>query len=324
MKPTHSIRDRIRNNFQTDFRNLQVRNTNIRSFFSRDRVIFLLCVSVAFVFWILNRLSSPAKKNISVGIVYQLPDNKAFSEPPPQYANTTISGSGWDMLTHRLDKLYVRINEDSVQTFSLRGLAAVQFGGDIQTMEPEVLSVTTENAVEKFLPIEQVSRIALAKGYDLSEKIQIEPERVRVTGPRQLVNNLVSVKTDTVSIKNLKDVFTYDIALSKNPLLRYNFEKVRVTLKAEQFTEKSLFIPIVIKNALEKIKIFPNKIRLDCTVTLSHYTKVTAEDFIIEVDMRNITPNSKNNTLPLMLVKQPDWARGVKFSPKSVEFYLEK
>ena len=324
MTPTHRIDDKIRNIFSTDYRNLRLRNTNIRSFFSRDRVIFILCVAVALVFWILNRLSSSVKKNFSVDIVYQLPGNKAFSEPPTQNANVTISGSGWDILTHRLDKLYISINEDSLQTFSLRGLAAVQFGGDIQTIEPEVLSVTTENAVEKLLPVEQVSHISFAKGYDLSEKIQTDPEHVRVTGPKQIINNLVSVKTDTVFVKNLKDIFTYDITLSKNPLLRYNFEKVRVTMKAEQFTEKSLFIPIVLKNAPEKIKIFPNKIRLDCTVTLNHYSKVTAEDFIIEVDMRNATPNSKNNTLPLMLVKQPDWARGVKFSPKSVEFYLEK
>ncbi len=296
----------------------------IRQFFSRDRVVFILCVLVAFVFWILNRLQTSVKKNISVALVYNMPSSRAFSETPIQYANTTISGTGWDMLTHRLDKLYVSINEDSLQTFSLRGLAAAQLGGDVQTIEPEILSITTENAFEKMLPIEPVSLIAFAKGYDLSQNIQLEPDRVRVTGPRQVVSNLISIKTDTIFVKNLKDVFAYNVTLAKNPVLRYNFENVHVTLKAEQFTEKSLFVPIIIKNAPEKLKIFPNKIRLDCTVTLSHYSKVTADDFIIEVDMHNITLNSKNNTLPLTLIKQPDWARGVKFSPKSVEFYLEK
>ena len=303
---------------------IHIRNLRLRQFFSRDRVVFMLCVLVAFVFWLLNRLQTSVKKNISVALVYNVPTNKAFSESPPQYANTTISGTGWDMLTHRLDKIYVSINEDSLQTFSLRGLAATQLGGDIQTIEPEILSVTTENAVEKVVSIEPVSHIAFAKGYDLSQNIQLDPERVRVFGPRQIVNNLVSIKTDTIFVKNLKDVFAYDVSLTKNPMLRYNFQEVHVTLKAEQFTEKSLFVPIVIKNAPEKLKIFPNKIRLDCTLTLSHYSKVNADDFIIEVDMHNITPNSKNNTLPLTLVKQPDWARGVKFSPKSVEFYFEK
>ncbi len=303
---------------------INIRNLRLRQFFSRDRVVFMLCVLVAFVFWLLNRLQTSVKKNISVALVYNVPNNKAFSESPPQYANTTISGTGWDMLTHRLDKLYVSINEDSLQTFSLRGLAAAQLGGDIQTIEPEILSVTTENAVEKVVPIEPVSHITFAKGYDLSQNIQLDPERVRVFGPRQIINNLGSIKTDTIFVKNLKDVFAYDVSLTKNPMLRYNFQEVHVTLKAEQFTEKSLFVPIVIKNAPEKLKIFPNKIRLDCKLTLSHYSKVNADDFIIEVDMHNITPNTKNNTLPLTLVKQPDWARGVKFSPKSVEFYFEK
>ena len=104
--------------------------------------------------------------------------------------------------------------------------------------------------------------------------------------------------------------------------MQYNISEAEANIQAEQFTEKSMFIPIVVKNAPQKLKIFPNKIKLDCTVALSRYAELNANNFVVEVDLR--FSSGKGNTLPIILSKQSPFARNIKFSPKSAEFYIEK
>ena len=132
------------------------------------------------------------------------------------------------------------------------------------------------------------------------------------------------IQTDTLRFDKLKDSVAITIKLRENPLLKLNPTKIKAKIKTEQFTEKLLFIPIVVKNAPENLRIFPNKIKLECTVALSQYPFVDADKFIAEVDLKNIDFKTKNNTVAILLTLQPTKIRNIKFSPKSVEFYFEK
>ena len=85
-----------------------------------------------------------------------------------------------------------------------------------------------------------------------------------------------------------------------------------------------MFIPIIVKNAPQQLKIFPNKIKLDCTVALSRYAQLSSANFVAEVDLKGAALNSMNNTVTIVLSQFPNFVRNVKFTPKSAEFYFEK
>jgi len=83
-----------------------------------------------------------------------------------------------------------------------------------------------------------------------------------------------------------------------------------------------LFIPISVLNGPDSLKIFPDKIKLNCKVSLKDYDKVNYSDFKAEVNLKDVTPEAENNTIPVLLKSTPSNVSNVSFSPKSVEFFF--
>ena len=284
----------------------------------------MVCIGIALCFWFLNQLSSAFRKTISVKIEYTLPNGKTLSAAPPPSAMVTLQGTGWDMLTEREAKIYLNLNEDSIQVFPMRSIATQALGAEVVGISMEQLTLEIEEAVSKKVPIQVLEAISFDKGFDLANPITVTPSVVTVSGPKILIDNLLNIKTDTLKLTKLNSEIATKIRLLPHPLLKYDLQEVQAILKAEQFTEKSMFIPIVVKNAPQRLKIFPNKIKLDCTVALSRYAELNTANFEAIVDLKGAAFNPKNNTVAIVLTKYPDFVRNVKFTPKSAEFYFEK
>jgi hypothetical protein len=296
----------------------------IKEFWTKDRAVLMVCIGIALSFWFLNKLSASFRKTIPIKVEYNLPKSKTFSTAPPQYLMVTLQGTGWDMLSERQEQIFLNLNEDSTQVFPMRNIVSQHLGTEIVGINMEQLTLTIEEAITKTLPIQANYDLTYDRGYDLAENIQLTPAFVNVTGPKALIDNLLNIKTDTLKYQNLKGEVTLKIGLSLHPILKYNVTEVQALLKAEQFTEKSMFIPIVVKNASQRLRFFPNKIKLDCTVALSRYAQLNAANFEAIVDLKSDAFNPKNNTAAIVLAKQADFVRNVKFTPKSAEFYFEK
>jgi YbbR domain-containing protein len=234
----------------------------------------------------------------------------------------TMQGTGWDMLLGSNQSIALALNTDAVQIYPLKNLIIQNLGNELVSSNVEQIIIQLEDAVTGTFPIEAVTNITFAKGFDLAQDIELNPSVVTVVGPKTVLENLETIKTDTLKAVNLSEKKTQKINLIYNPILQFNISETEAHIQAEQFTEKSMFIPIVVKNAPDKLKIFPNKIKLDCTVALSRYAELNANNFVVEVDLRFST--GKGNTLPIILSKQSPFARNIKFSPKSAEFYIEK
>lgn len=303
---------------------MTVKTPNFRQFLTHERAVLMACIGIALFFWVLNRLSNSFKKNIPIKLEYVLPSGRALSVVPPQYAQVYWQGTGWDMLAGYEQRIFIQVGNDSIQRLSLKDLMVQQFGNDIIGVSPEQMAVFTEASKTVSVPIQAVAKINFVQGYDLADSIELTPSIIEVEGPRTVIDRLIFIQTDTLRFEKLKDSVITKIKLRQNPLFKLNRTEITAKIKTEQFTEKLLFIPIIVKNAPQSLRIFPNKIKLDCTVTLSQYALLNADNFVAEVDLKNIDFKTKNNTVAILLSQQPNWVRNIKFSPKSVEFYFEK
>lgn len=297
---------------------------NFRQFLTHERAMLMACIGIALCFWVLKRLSTSFKKTIPVQLEYVVPVGKAMSVVPQSEAQVTWQGTGWDLLTGHEQKVSINISSDSIQNISLRNLMVQQFGNDVIGVSPELIQVFIEDAQTASVPIRAIAKINFVKGYDLADSIELTPSVIAVEGPRSAIERLLYIQTDTLRFEKLKDSVVTKIKLHENPLFKFSTNEIQAKIKAEQFTEKTLFIPIVVKNAPQSLRIFPNKIKLDCSIALSHYAFLEADKFIAEVDLKNIDFKTKNNTVAISLNSYPKWVRNIKFSPKSVEFYFEK
>ena len=284
----------------------------------------MVCIGIALCFWFLNKLSTSFRKTIPVYIEYTLPLGKTFSTAPPNFLMVTLQGTGWDMLVERKERIFLNLNQDSVQVFSMRSIVTQHLGAEVVGINMEQLTLEIEEAVSKTMPVQANIALTFEKGFDLSENIILNPSVVTVTGPKTVIDNILAIKTDTLKFQKIKGTVSKNIRLLPHSILKYDVQEVVATLKTEQFTEKSMFIPIVVKNASQRLKFFPNKIKLDCTVALSRYAQLNPTYFEAIVDLKSDAFNPKNNTGAIVLTKLPDFVRNVKFTPKSAEFYFEK
>jgi hypothetical protein len=299
-------------------------DNRFRQFLTRERAVLMVCISIALCFWVLNRLSTKFRKTTPVRLEYFTPMGKALRTIPPQYANVSWQGTGWDLLTGSEPRIALTVETDSIQTFYLRTIAAQQLGTDVFSVSPEQITVEIEDIGMKSIPVEAVAVLSFWKGFDLADDIQLTPSVITVEGAKSVLENLNSLKTDTLRFQKLKDTVITSIKLTAIPILTFSKTEVSALLAVEQFTEKSLFVPLTVRNAPQRLQIFPNKIKLDCTVALSRYASLSGENFMAVVDLKNVDVKSKNNTVPIVLLQQPSFVRNVKFSPQSVEFYFEK
>jgi YbbR domain-containing protein len=299
-------------------------DNRFQNFLTRERAVLMVCIGIALCFWVLNRLSTKFRKTTPVRLEYFTPSGKALRTTPPQYANVSWQGTGWDLLTGSEPRIALTVESDSIQTFYLRTIAAQQLGNDVFSVSPEQITVEIEDIATKNVPVEAVAALSFWKGFDLADDIQLTPSVITVEGAKSVLENLNSLKTDTLRFQKLKDTIETTIKLAAIPILKFSKSEVSAQLAVEQFTEKSLFVPLTIKNAPQRLQIFPNKIKLDCTVALSRYAALSGDNFIAVVDLKNVDVKSKNNTVAIVLLQQPSFVRNVKFSPQSVEFYFEK
>jgi hypothetical protein len=302
----------------------------IRLFFKSDKAVLMLCISIALVFWVLNKMSHSFRTYAHIHLEYRVPKGKTFTAIPIPDLTATIIGSGWDLLGKSNVNIVLDLTKDSFQMVTggrLRQMIAHRYNSseDMIHLDVDHIPVYLEDEAFKEVRVEPLTQLKFVKGYRLSGEISVQPANVTLKGPRNVLEMISVIYTDTIRGENLKKNVEQTISLhNPSQVVKLLDTKVIARLNIEEFTEKAMFLPLSVKNAPATYKIFPNKIKLSCIVSLSQYNSINPNLFEAEVDLGSVSTESKNNTISVVLVKQPAGVQNVQFMPKSVEFYFEK
>lgn len=308
-------------------------NNRFQNFFESKRAIQLICFGVALVFWILIKLSKPYRTTQEFALVYDKPPGTTFTVQPPESIIATLNGQGWDLLASYFSgnnrKLSIDLtNSAPRQTyFSTQLISKIsQTNKDvlISGVNIDLLEINLENEVTKKVPIALASNFEYNSQYQLKEAIRIIPDSITIKGPVSILEQINHWETETWDSKDISGNLEKKLNLVNpdNSLIQIIPSQVNAQLIVEQLTEKALFVPISIKNAPDSLKIFPENIKLSCIVGLSKYNSLAASDFSLEVDLKGIMLNAADNTLPILLTRQPDYIKGVNMNHQSVEFFF--
>ncbi len=306
---------------------------NFRAFFNSDRAILMTCIGIALVFWLVVKLSQEYRTGATFSIQYQLPTGKTFISPPPRTLEATIKGTGWDLISNNLQKrerkILVELAElpsQAINSNLLIDKAQRQILADVQVTEVnfDFIFIQIENQSEKRIPVELVQDISYAEQIQLIDSLQLNPDSISITGPLSEVDSISSWPTELVELVEVNESGTHKIALQtpKNAQIHLSPAEVVLQVNVEQFTEKSLFVPVEILNAPDSLVIFPDKIKLSCITGLSHFNDIKSSSFKLVVDLQGIPLNTEKNTVPIQLRRQPSFARAINYQPKSVEFFF--
>ena len=302
---------------------------------ARERSILVACMVLAAVFWFVLKMSKTYTSTNNVYLSYVLPQDKAFSEIPREVIEAELTGTGWNLMYNFFASKRAQI------TFDLDEIRSdgIDRGEILDRIEQTVydplqvsgisvgyIPLNYEDRYQKKVPVVFDGMVLFEPGYGFLDSIVIYPDSVEISGPKTMVEEYLYWYTNTMEMDGLKESFSLEVRLQA-PLkgeISLQPKAVQVDIKVEEFTEKTIFVPVKAHNAPDSIRIFPSQIQLQCVVGLSKFNDIQPEQFELVADFTGIPRWSDNNTVPISLQEAPKEVRAINCSPKSVEFFIQE
>jgi hypothetical protein len=256
--------------------------------------------------------------------------------------NLRINGHGFTIIKHKfysgLSPLKIDVTTSGIApidsgsqlyfllTRRFREGLSNQIGEELQviSVSPDTLYFILDEIISKSIPVRPSVNLSFKKQYMQKSDGKVLPDSIMVFGPQIIIDTLQWVSTLPIQKSRVNDTIREEILLRPIKTLQYGVEKVSVTIPVEKYTEVSLTIPIEAINLPNKLilKTFPGYITISAMVAVSDYSKISPDIFRAIVNYDDL--HGENNKLKVSLMKVPDFVVNVKYSPKTVDFLIEK
>jgi hypothetical protein len=312
---------------------------------NRKLYVFLFCLSLSILFWLLNTLSKTSSTQVLFDVSYiNEPINKVILNELPKQLTIKIRGLGFDLMAYKL-----RINPSLVEVdlSRLEGLndevrsstlASVYFSNsignqlgeqlEIKAIFPDSIRFLFDKRVEK--KVEIIPNIALnfKRQFQLHGKIIVKPAVTTVSGPASVLDTLTEIYTADLILNELAETTTESIGFnsvySKSKLL-FNPEKVLLHIPVEKFTETTIMVSVKAINVPDSLEIkpIPSEVEVKFLIPLSKMVTLPSAKFSAEIDYNQMNDNF-NHKLKVELTKYPLDIQSLTLNPRKVEYILKK
>jgi len=315
---------------------------------NRRSVIFLACLGLSSVFWLLTTLSESYVEDISIPVSYSdLAENKVLMSRLPTELILEVEATGFELL-------YLKMNGPNEQVMisaspkNLKRLPSADAGKYVLVTErklghlrdelndgfsligirPDSIIFDFRDKVEKKLPVAFTGTTTFESQFGQVGAVTFNPPTVSVSGPRDILDTLTSVYTTYAELEDLDDNVLMEVELNggKEGLpLTISPSVVEMKMAVEKYTEGSLTVQLQKVGSAEnqKVKLFPSQVQLSYQVPLSQFDLVTLDQFSAHVNLNDIK-NVKGNSLDVKIIEYPNSVTRVKADPAKVEFIIQQ
>jgi len=305
----------------------------------RRRVsVFFTCLLLAFFAWVITVLSNPYKYTVKEVLDFRnTPQKRAFHSLQADTVNATVNGTGWDMLFSKInpgnkvvsvdlqtleDKSYVVLSSQIDQINSKR-----ESGQQITRFSPDTLYFDFSNRKVKRIPVRLITDVKYQHQFNQAGNITLKPAYVVINGPSNVIDKITEWESDALKLDSVGE--TVNTLVNLQPVKEGNLsiypKNVQVTIPVDEFTEKVLEIPVKVLNNsnYEDVKIFPQKVKVTFTTSLTRYEEIDEDFFEATADL-DLWRLHGYKVLPVVLSKIPGYCRIVKIEPQNIDFIIKK
>lgn len=296
--------------------------------------ILLICLGLSLLVWFFVKMTHTYESRGVLSLNYYPPMGQVFAEPPLRSMPFKFSGTGWRLLTLGIlqGQLGINFNLSSspVQIITRTEISRKieeQLQLNLLELGQDAVTIRLDSLFSKRVMIHLDTLITYKNGYYFKDSITLLPDSITVFGAKQMLDPIDQVSTEKLKMPCPETDFKTSLSLlNPNPeLLQFSSTRTDVFLPVEQFTEKTLTVPIMVLNAKDSIKLVPAVVTLSCVVGVSHYRDVSPSDFrVVAVFGGESGPTSTASMVPLTLVRHPAWVRSTRFTPRVVEYLIVK
>jgi YbbR domain-containing protein len=150
---------------------------------------------------------------------------------------------------------------------------------------------------------------------------------VTISGPADRLQKIGEWKTDSIKAADVNETIITRINLqpvSEGNLTIYP-KNVQVIVPVDEFTEKTLDIPVKLINNhnYDNVKVFPQKVKVTFTTSLNRYKDMSDDLFEATADL-DLWRDHGYSTLPVQLTRFPPFCKIVRVSPANIDFIIKK
>lgn len=300
--------------------------------------VFLTCVVLAVCAWLVVAFSSTYTYTAKKIIRYKnVPLKRSFHSLQSDTIEAVVKGTGWQMLFARLDEKSTTITVDlrSLENHPYVALSAqlalinadVPRDNPIIAFNPDTLYFDFSNRSIRRIPVKLSSAINYQKQFSQSDDVIIQPSYVTVSGPSGEIDALKSWPTDSLKAMDVNETISAGINV-KAPVqgnITVYPKTVQVTVPVNEFTEKTIKIPVKIINnsSYYNIKVVPQRVEVTFTTSLDRYAQIDPDLFEAQVDLE-YWKKYGYSTLPVKIIRVPDFCKIVSVEPRNIDFIVKK
>ncbi len=321
--------------------NLVLNPDSIRS--NQRLIIFFICLFIATILWFLNALSKQYTTTINYPVRYvNLPKNKFIINDPPSKLQLRVNAFGFTLMRYKLSLTnspvqlnITEIMEENrlrpVSFFNIQSATIVenireQFSSDIQVIDvrPSLLQLVFDSLESRIVPVAHNLELHFPTRFGQSGIVEIIPPLVEVTGPRAVVENIDTIFSQRRTFRNVKSDLQKEISLEIPDKIKVNPEKVMVRIPIDEFTEKSFYVPILLKSKPGEIiiRLFPREAEVSFSVPLKQFSQITPETLELYIKWEDVEKGLSH--LPVYASHVSDGIKSLKITPAHVEYLIER
>lgn len=300
--------------------------------------VFFTCLVLAVLAWIFTTLSNVYNYTVQEVLTYKnAPQKRAFHSLQPDTVKATVQGTGWQMLFSGMntESKPITIDLSSLESRNFVVLSSQlkqinikkEITQPIIALDPDTLYFDFSNRLVKKVPVQLMLGIKYRKQFAVSGNVVVKPAYVTVSGPTERLKQIKLWKTDSVKALNVTETINTRVNLQpvKEGNLNVYPKTVQVIVPVDEFTEKTLEIPVKLINNhnYDNIKVFPQRVKVTFTTSLSRYPDMTEDLFEATADL-DLWRDHGYKSLPVKLTRFPPFCKIVKTSPANIDFIIKK
>jgi len=268
------------------------RNQKLRSF-----LVFLL---MAASIWFLTKFSKPLVAEFRLNLEYtNFPQQTLVSTDAPKVLNVTVNANGFKLLTEffsdkslvidlsagrLLEDDKIRFSQDQLLAFCYRKMPAA----GVISLDTKELIVPIDRMAAKEIEVLFQGEVSLSQGFKMIGQPKIEPNKITVYGPSQMIDTISSIRTIYTRLEGLRNNINKAIALESlfsNELSRSQ-DSIFWSAQILEYTQKQIELPVELINVPrgKKLQIFPEMMTLSVEIPVNEYALYDKSNFRLICD----------------------------------------
>jgi len=211
----------------------------MKGFLTKNLWLKLASLILATALWLFVILSGRTEITMDVPVVYSGLKPYLDLMDSPKKVSVSLEGQGSFLKNIRRSeiKAVIDLNEAKSGRFFFT-LTKENFALPktvlLTNIDPETISVTIESEMKKWIPVKPVIVGRPEKGFTIFD-IKTVPENIVIEGPKSLIMNIYSVKTEPIDINGLNTDLQYKANLDLvNSTIRKKINKVEVNITVKK------------------------------------------------------------------------------------------